>query len=282
MPNDFLEQTLEDIIYDNRKTIHLRGFSKIKDTAFRQVILPSGKKIDILGFEINNGNLYCDIYELKRKHINADAICQAYNYYTELKCITNGHFISFNAKIIMVGREYEPVSIIDALPIPIEVYSYEYHMDGISFKTLHNPYIYSKPHPSFSSGLWAFGYGELTFTHEQSSVNLPSVYENYCKSQPDFDKKIKGHINTFVRKQNLFIETIEEEPAEAIKRPLFSPIITEIFPEQPAWTSEFANSIPPAENSMEDFENDLCDYEEDVDESDSDLEPDYDNESEEI
>lgn len=162
MLNDFLESTLEGIIYDNRKEIHLRGISKLKNNAFRQVILPSGKKIDILGFEIKNGILHCDIYELKRQTIDADAICQAFNYYTELKYITKNHFSSFTAKIIMVGRKYEPVSIIDSLPIPIEVYSYEYYMDGIMFKKLHNPYIYSEPNMSFSFGLWA---DEMLYAH---------------------------------------------------------------------------------------------------------------------
>ena len=57
MPNDFLEKTLEDIVYENRYVMHEMGLSRFKSHAYRQVILPSGRKIDILGFEIKDGQI---------------------------------------------------------------------------------------------------------------------------------------------------------------------------------------------------------------------------------
>lgn len=267
MLNDFLEKTLEDIIYSNRDTISNRGLSKFKGNAYRQVILPSGRKIDILGFEIKDGVLNCDIYELKREVINADAICQAFNYYTELKYITKNYFKNIDAKIIMVGRKYEPVSVIDALPIPIEVYTFEYYIDGIKFSQIKNRYTYSEPNSSFSFGLWAFGHAGLEFNEEKSSVTFHSVYDKYSLQEPLFGNKIMGYIEYYVNTENN-IELKEEINAD-IKveiKPKF--IITEIFPEQPQWTLEFKESIPEPQSIMEDMdlEDEECDY--------SDYEPD--------
>jgi len=243
MLNDFFEKTVEDIIFENKDIIHTRGFMKLKEHSFRQVYLPSGKKIDILGLEINNGNLFCDIYELKKKVINADAICQAYNYYTELKCITRGYFASFDAQIIMVGKTYEPVSVIDALPVKIKVYSYDYKMDGIRFKELHNSYEYSAPNRSFSFGIWAKKYANLTF---KSSISFHSAYDDYSKINPEFDAKLINHTSQFID----IIEPIIDEPQVIIKEIITEvvrfpkTIKTEVFPEQPQWSLEFSESIP--------------------------------------
>lgn len=55
MPNDFLEKTPEDIVFENRAVIHTKGLCKFRGTSFRQVILPSGKKMDIISYDIRNG-----------------------------------------------------------------------------------------------------------------------------------------------------------------------------------------------------------------------------------
>lgn len=271
MLNDFLEKTLEDIIYNNRDVIHSRGLSKIKSNAYRQVILPSGKKIDILGFEIKSGVLCCDIYELKREVINADAICQAFNYYTELKFITKNFFSNIDAKIIMVGRKYEPVSIINALPVPIDVFTYEYYMDGIVFNEVSDRYTSFTPHESFSFGLWAFGHAGLCFNQERTSVSFHSVFEEYHREAPDFKNKIKGYINYYVVPKNLDLI----EPQIIIEEKESDLVVTEIFPEQPQWSLEFAKSIPPAETLMEDL-----DFDDELEYDDSDYEPDSDFENE--
>lgn len=280
MPNDLLEKTLEDIIYENRKIIHTRGLPIVKDAAFRQVILPSGKKIDILGFEIKEGRVHFDIYELKRDTINSDAICQAYTYYQELKCITKNHFASISAKIIMVGRKYEPVSILDAISIPIKVFTYEYQMDGIKFKELHNPYEYSSPNESFSLGLWAFGYGGLTFSEDQSSMNFQTVFERYVNGRPDFKQTVTGYLSYYVKEVKLLPapNPIEiEEVTPIVYKAIKQSITTEYFPAQPQWSKEFASSIPHYD-LMDDLEEDNSDYEVEEDYDPSDFEPEWDNE----
>lgn len=269
MLNDFLERTLEDIIYNNRRSIHTRGLSKLKSNAFRQVILPSGRKIDILGFEINDGVLYCDIYELKREVINADAICQAFNYYTELKFITANFFTNIVAKIIMVGRRYEPVSIIDALPVPINVFTYEYYMEGIKFKEIEDRYSYSVPHESFSFGLWAFGRAGLSFNMDVSSVRFHSEYDSYFKKNPSIDKEIKGYIKSSTKSihKEKEVELIEEDG-----KPKWESVKTIIFPEQPAWSVEFANEIPYSDNVVDELDGEI----EDECEADDECEIDHD------
>lgn len=258
MLNDFLERTLEDIIYNNRKTIHARGLSQLKSNAFRQVILPSGKKIDILGFEINEGVLYCDIYELKREVINADAICQAFNYYTELKFITKNFFSNIVAKIIMVGRKYEPVSIIDALPIPINVFTYEYYMDGIQFKEIEDRYSYSVPHESFSFGLWAFGRAGLSFKMDVTSVRFHAEYDSYSKDNPNINNQIKGYIQLSTNKEVGIAVPIEVKEIEDGK-PKWECVKTIIFPEQPRWSEEFAKGIPYSDNIVDELDGYLDD-----------------------
>lgn len=276
MPNDFLEKTLEDIIYENRNVIHTRGFMQIKDTAFRQVILPSGRKIDILGFDIKNGGLYCDIYELKRDTINSDAVCQAYNYYLELKHSTKDHFTSFSAQLVMVGRKYEAVPILDALPIPVKVYNYEYRMDGIFFKEMTNPYINYSPNKSFSFGLWAFGYAGLSFNVEKSSISFHTTYEMYAKEKPEFGNQLNSYIAHYKNQQLLPAPKITESLKKEIEYRYIErkTIKTEIFPIQPQWSMEFFKGIP-FESIMDDIEFDDGDLEDDlVDNDKSDYEPD--------
>lgn len=265
MPNDFLEKTLEDIIYENRNIIHTRGLPELKRNAFRQVILPSGKKIDILGFEIQDGNLSCDIYELKRETINADAICQAYGYFQELKSLTKNHFRTFNAKIFMVGKKYEPVSVLDALDISVQVFTYQYQMDGIRFLEIHNPYIYHQPNECFSLGLWSFGYVGLTFTKEQSSVNFQSSYENYINDEPEFQKRIASIVLNYANKPVLLLPAPQEPLSVPVKEKY---ITTEYFPEPLSWTPEFSKEIPH-NNIFEDLGVDRSDFEHD----DWDFEP---------
>lgn len=277
MPNDILEKTIEDIIYENRKMIHARGLAKLKDKAFRQVILPSGKKIDILGFEISDGDLYCDIYELKRQVINADAISQAYGYYQELKNLTKNHFKSFNAQIILVGRKYEQVPVLDALSIPVHVYTYEYKMDGIWFVEMKNTYSLPEPNESFSLGLWAFGYAGLYFVEDQSSMSFHSSYDSYVREKPAFAQTVNAHLLTFVKPQRLLsyyepIPFVPRNPIDSLKL-----IKTEVFPEQPDWSKDFLDGIPH-HHILDDIEfdedcdleaeedNDLSDYEHEDDE----------------
>ena len=269
-----LERNLEDIIYENRTTVHERGFHKMKQKAFRQVILPSGKKIDIFGFEITDGCLVCDIYELKRDIINADAVCQAFGYFKEIEHITKPYFRSISAKIIMVGKKYEPVSILDSLPIPIDVYTYIYKIDGIIFTKITDPYVYYSPHQNFSFGIWAFGYKGLYFTDEQTSISFHSVFNDYALRNEGYKKSIENTVSAWVEEITKYEEIEVDEDVEYLPQR----VKTVIFPEPLGWTKEFADSIPPATHILEDFqiddaeiEADFCDYEPDNDDEESEI-----------
>lgn len=265
MASDFLEKTLEDIIYENRKIIHLRGLPTLRPNAYRQFILPSGKKVDILAFEIQNGCLMCDIYELKKDIINSDAVCQAFGYYQEIKCLTKPFFRRIEGRIIMIGRKYEPVSILDSLSIPIDVYTYEYLMDGIRFIKNINPYVSHSPHKSFSFGMWAFGYDGLVFTNDQTSVSLHSTFEKYALSNSGYENEIKSTIESWLKEVSL-PETVEEEKEKYPLPEIRKSITTVIFPEQPGWSPEFASQIP--HNDI--FEDNYLDYADDEIEEDND------------
>lgn len=273
MPSDFLERTLEDIVFDNRDKIHMKGLKRLKSKSFRQVILPSGKKLDILSYDISNsGHLSFDIYELKRDYINIEAVCQAYNYYNEIGQLIDGHFKSWDASIVMVGKRYDNISILAGMKIPISVYTYEYGYDGITFKDAD---VQSSPYHSdnerFSLGVLAIGIDKVVFRdrYYPSTMSFHSVLHN---QDDDFLKSLKSHKEGLLKpppKKEIQIE-LKKEP------PVIQYIKTEIFPEQPAWTSDFiCNSIHPT-TIFDDLEEDLSDFEpEEVELDMSDYEPDH-------
>lgn len=262
--SDFLERTLEDIVFNNRREIHLYGLPKFKNTAFRQVILPSGRKIDILGFEINNGHLDFDIYELKKDIINIDSVCQAFNYFEEIKGLIRGHFKSWSASIIMVGKRYEPISVLEGMNIPVNVFTYEYELNGISFKKENHIINYYYDHKHFSLGLWAFGTNQLSYNNNPSSIAFHSVMQSYMTTNNVFEDNLSSVIRGHLKSTELI------EIKEPVKP---TPVSTVIFPEQPAWTLEFAKDIPHYD-LMEDLDEDMSDFEDEETEGDySDYEP---------
>lgn len=258
MPNDFLEKTLEDIVFENRASIHERGLERFKSKAFRQVILPSGKRIDILGFDVHDGNLKYDLYELKREHITIDSVCQAYNYVEEINHLIRGSFKSCEASIIMIGKKYEPLSILKAVSIPVYVYTYDYKVDGIWFdKKCHSKARFSS-HEHFSLGLLAFGTGMLKFANgDVSSVSFHTSILSHLNDK-DFGSRLRQTKLDYLIEAEI-VQT-EKEVVAIIKKD----IITETFPVQPAWSVGFYNSIP-FEDFFDEFEFELddSDYEED-------------------
>lgn len=273
MPSEFLEKTVEDIIIENREIIHTRGLTKLKQNTYRQVILPSGRKIDILSFEIIDGSLYFDIYELKRDYIDCNAICQAYDYMVEFSAIIGKSFKSFTGEIIMVGKKYSELSIINNMKIPVNIFTYDYQMTGIYFNKISNYTQSHKYNEYFTYGLWSFGCGFIGFPngHVPNSLNLANVYEGHSISYPNQFIEIKKFRSEHFKEPFLL-------PPSQFKKPI--PIKTEVFPEQPQWSMEFSKSIPPPNDFMEDFDTDDSDYEitgEDDEYDIWDFEPEYDN-----
>lgn len=254
MPNDFYEQTVEDIIFDNRTIIHRYGLPVFKKTTFRQFYLPSGKKIDIISYDLTDGHIKIDVYELKRLTINADAICQAYNYFIELTSVTAGKFKSVDIHIIMVGRAYEPMLLFEKMNLPFSVYTYDYRLTGMIFSK-HQERLHPKTvDDDFCMGLWAFGLNELSFPNGQgNTVNVRDIYRKFRSENEVFHKTILSKTGSLFTQPSII-----EVPVIKYLSP--STIETEIFPKQPDWTPEFARSIPPDEY-MFDLEIDESDYE---------------------
>ena len=135
MENDFLEKTLEEIIFENWAVIPERGFTELLEFTERQFRLPSGGVIDLLTWNIKGDVLYITIIELKKDAISAAAFFQLLNYYCELMSLTMGSFSEVRPKIVLVGNSI-PVDIGNIMMITgnLELYSYKYNYDGIHFK----------------------------------------------------------------------------------------------------------------------------------------------------
>src|SRR5579871_3922858 len=102
--NDFLEKTLEDIIYDHKEIIHERGFSKFYKNTERQFRLPNGQIIDLFTFEIMDDILYFKIIELKRLELNLSSIWQIYSYFQFIweQCVNRYKDVKY--ELILAGR----------------------------------------------------------------------------------------------------------------------------------------------------------------------------------
>lgn len=272
MPTDFLEKTVEDIVFENKEVIHNYGLPKFKKTVFRQFVLPSGKKLDIVAFDLTEGHLSLDIYELKRHEINTDAICQAYNYFIQVTQLTAGKFKSVDIHIIMVGRWYDPFLLFEKMELPFSVYTYDYKLNGMRFKKHRDIRQQREANDIFSMGLWAFGAGYIAFPNGQpSTVNMANIYGDWK------ERNFYSHLRILAQTGSIFTKpTIREVTVnQYVQRPS---VKTEIFPKQPSWTASFAKDIPPDEH-MFDLETDDCDYEVEPIEADlSDWEPEIEEE----
>lgn len=270
MPSDFLEKTLEDIIFENKDCIHNYGLPKFKKTTFRQFILPSGKKLDIFSYDLIDGHIVIDIYELKRYEINTDAICQAYNYFMEVTQFTAGKFKSIDIHIIMIGRYYDPVMIFEKMNLPFSVYTYDYQLNGMTFIKRQDRKLAKTPNDDFCFGLWGFGSNSIYYPKGQpDTVNLANIYSSWKNNNKETHNQIVSSAGSIFTAP--IIREISTTIVEYIKP---KSIITEHFPLQPAWSLSFSKEIPPDEH-MFDFDIDESDYEEETMEADySDYEPD--------
>jgi hypothetical protein len=135
MPNDFLEQNLEQIIADNINTIQEKGFPFLFNCTKRQFRLPSGSIIDLISFQIDGKNITLRVFELKRKKISFDGLVQLYGYCLELYTLLYPYFENINIDKFLVGAEMDKSLQITLSHVSdVEVYVYEYQLNGINFK----------------------------------------------------------------------------------------------------------------------------------------------------
>lgn len=135
MGNDFLEQNLEQIIADNISTIQEKGFPYLFDCTKRQFRLPSGSIIDLISFQIDGKNITLRVFELKRKKISFDGLVQLYGYCLELYTLLYPYFDNINIDKFLVGADMDnSLQITLSHVSDVEVYVYEYQLNGINFK----------------------------------------------------------------------------------------------------------------------------------------------------
>jgi len=139
--SDFLEKTLEDIIYENQDTIHERGFPALHNNTYRQFPLPSGRFIDLLSFTIEKNVIYISLFELKKENLNIDSLLQLLSYGSEVRVLCSPHFSRVEMDMVLIGSDYdEKIGALLAEMLPVEIYLYKYLINGIFFKRMQSTY----------------------------------------------------------------------------------------------------------------------------------------------
>jgi hypothetical protein len=134
MPNDFLEKTLEDIVYENKDTICERGFPFLLDNTLRQFVLPSGRKMDLFSYSISEDSIQCKIFELKREKIIPKHIIQVLDYSAEVYCYLYPNFKNIHIERVVVGNDIDKsaISLIQDM-LNFETYLYKFDYNGLMF-----------------------------------------------------------------------------------------------------------------------------------------------------
>lgn len=134
--NDFFEKNLEDIVFENRNTVHEKGFPRFYKNAKRQFLLPSQKRVDIFTWVVVNDVLYARVIEFKRAAIQEAALWQAIRYHHELISATAGYFKDYEIEICLVGTDvHESLNVLLAASVSehIRLIKYQYSFHGIKF-----------------------------------------------------------------------------------------------------------------------------------------------------
>jgi len=148
---DFLEKNLEQIIYENaitnegRKKLWERGLP-MSGKVFRQVPLGSYGRLDLLTVSVEKSAsvwkpwVHITIYELKQGCIGPDALMQAGRYAKAIeRYLTHKRYNLLDRQIVyslrLIGSHIEMSDfclLCDSL-VNVELYTYTYDIDGISF-----------------------------------------------------------------------------------------------------------------------------------------------------
>jgi hypothetical protein len=143
MEVDFLEKNLEDIIFENKDIIHMRGFPEIKGDLFRQFVNHNGKRLDLFSVDKSDENVRnVSIYELKKGKIDHDAYFQLVGYFFDF-CVENkkNNYGNFNLQLYLIGSEVDEHVLISAsLSEFVHIYTYKYEYDGIRFYKMSSPW----------------------------------------------------------------------------------------------------------------------------------------------
>lgn len=144
MKKDFLEKTLEDIIFDAQDRIVERNFPFVLQRTVRQWKLPSQKRIDLFSFTLSDNAIQCRIFELKREELGLASLVQIISYYNELVTLLFPHFTNVSIECFLVGRTIAPeLMLLKDNLVNIDLYSYRYDFDGIKFNHYPSAWTYT-------------------------------------------------------------------------------------------------------------------------------------------
>lgn len=142
---NFLEKDLSNIIFEiDNSILNQRGLS-INGIKKRELIIGNYGRADIVTFErydkydrINKENDACiTIYELKQNEINWNTFHQIIRYYKGIKQYTIERGFNYDFKVVMIGKEISKdtdfIYLTDLFE-NIDIYTYEYKVDGLYFK----------------------------------------------------------------------------------------------------------------------------------------------------
>lgn len=155
---EFLEKSLEDVIYDSANDSYQRELLKqhglpIRGKMYRQLDLGAYGRADLVTFCLGNKafetrTLYVDVYELKRGVLTIEALLQANRYLTALETFFSEtkdiceRFL-FQGRVILIGSEIENGNdfsrLLCHLPshnidIEYRFYTYKFCLGGLYFR----------------------------------------------------------------------------------------------------------------------------------------------------
>lgn len=160
---EFLEKSLEDVIYDSANDFYQRELLiqhglPIRGKMYRQLDLGAYGRADLVTFHLSNKEfesrtLYVDVYELKRGVLTVEALLQANRYLTALETFFSEtkdyceRFL-FKGRVILIGSEIENRNdfsyLLCHLPsrnmdTEYRFYTYEFRLGGLYFRSYEDP-----------------------------------------------------------------------------------------------------------------------------------------------
>lgn len=137
---DFLEKTLEDIIFNTPNyLLNIRGLP-IYGIKKRQIKVGNYGIIDLITFKREDGIFNINLFELKRGEISCSTFWQSVRY---KKGIINymdsiGFSFPFRINIILIGSSVSTDGEFAFLPeiLNIKFYKYNYEFDGVHFEPI--------------------------------------------------------------------------------------------------------------------------------------------------
>ena len=143
MENDFLEKTLESIIFENKDNIWEKGFPILYKNTERQYQIDS-RRIDLFSYEEIDDVFYFKIFELKRGVIDNKALLQISDYYFRILMKNKGVYKDYKYDLYLIGNNYDNDVLSTCLLSEfLHFYTYKYDYSGIKFEKM------SKTHSEF-------------------------------------------------------------------------------------------------------------------------------------